>query len=44
MSRIVTEVHDAFRAARVDDELAKAAAAAIAGRDVSGSARLPAGW
>lgn len=33
MSRIVTEVYDAFRAARVDDELAKAAAAAIAGRD-----------
>lgn len=33
MSRIVTEVYDAFRAARVGDELAKAAAAAIAGRD-----------
>ena len=33
MSQIVTEVYDAFRAARVDDGLAKAAAAAIAGRD-----------
>ena len=33
MSQIVTEVYDAFRAARVDDALAKAAAAAIAGRD-----------
>ena len=33
MSQIVTEVYDAFRAARVDDDLAKAAAAAIAGRD-----------
>lgn len=33
MSQIVTEVYDAFRAADVDEDLAKAAAAAIAGRD-----------
>jgi hypothetical protein len=33
MSRIVTEIYDAFRAAGVDDAMATAAAGAIAGRD-----------
>ena len=33
MSQIVTEVYDAFRAANVQEELAKAAAGAIAGRE-----------
>ena len=33
MSQIVTEIYDAFRAANVDDALAKAAAGAIAGRE-----------
>ncbi len=33
MSQIVSEVYDAFRAANVDEALAKAAAGAIAGRD-----------
>lgn len=33
MSQIVTEVYDAFRAANVDEALAKAAAGAIAGRE-----------
>ena len=33
MSQIVTEVHDAFRAVNVQEDLAKAAAGAIAGRE-----------
>jgi phage shock protein A len=33
MSQIVTEVYDAFRAANVQEGLAKAAAGAIAGRE-----------
>ena len=33
MSRIVTEIYEAFRAANVSDELARAAAGAIAGRE-----------
>ena len=33
MSQIVTEVYDAFRAANVQEEFAKAAAGAIAGRE-----------
>ena len=33
MSQIVTEVYDAFRAANVQDDLAKAAAGVIAGRE-----------
>ena len=33
MSRMVTEVYDAFRAANVDDDLARAAAGAIADRE-----------
>ena len=33
MTRIVTEVYDAFRAADVDETLAKAAAEAITGRE-----------
>ncbi len=33
MSQTVTEVYDAFRAANVQEDLAKAAAAAIAGRE-----------
>ena len=33
MSQIVTEVYDAFRAANVQENLAKAAAGAIAGRE-----------
>lgn len=33
MSQIVTEVYDAFRAAKVQDDLARAAAGAIAGRE-----------
>ena len=33
MSRIVTEVYDAFRAANVDENLARAAAGAIADRE-----------
>ena len=33
MSQIVTEVYDAFRAANVQEDLAKAAAGAIAGRE-----------
>ena len=33
MSQIVTEVYDAFRAANVREDLAKAAAGAIAGRE-----------
>ena len=33
MSQIVTEVYDAFRAANVDDDLARAAAGAIADRE-----------
>lgn len=33
MGHIVTEIYDAFRAANVDDALAKAAAGAITGRE-----------
>ena len=33
MSQIVSEVYDAFRAANVDESLARAAAGAIAGRE-----------
>ena len=33
MSQIVTEVYDAFRAANVQEDLAKAAAGAISGRE-----------
>ncbi len=33
MSQLVTEVYDAFRAANVQDDLAKAAAGAIASRE-----------
>ena len=33
MSRIVTEIYDAFRAAGIDDATAKTAAGAISGRD-----------
>ena len=33
MSQIVTEVYDAFRAANVQEDLAKAAAGAIVGRE-----------
>lgn len=33
MSQIVTEIYDAFRAAGVDDAMAKAAAGALAGRE-----------
>ena len=33
MSQIATEVYDAFRAANVQEDLAKAAAGAIAGRE-----------
>lgn len=35
MSRIVTEVYDAFRAANIGEELARAADGAIAGREDS---------
>ena len=35
MSQIVTEVYDAFRAANIGEEIAKAAAGAIAGREDS---------
>ena len=35
MSQIVTEVYDAFRAANIGEELARAAAGAIAGREDS---------
>ena len=33
MSQVVTEIYDAFRAAGVDDAMAKAAAGALAGRE-----------
>ena len=33
MSQIVTEIYEAFRAANVSDDLAKAAAGAIVGRE-----------
>ena len=33
MSQIITEIYDAFRAAGVDDAMAKAAAGALAGRE-----------
>ncbi len=33
MSQIITEIYDAFRAAGVDDAMARAAAGALAGRE-----------
>ena len=33
MSQIITEIYEAFRAAGVDDAMAKAAAGALAGRE-----------